>query len=167
MRLQQSRQSLSAILKNSFRGYDMKKEEMLKLDNQICFLLYAGSRKMTALYAPLLEALGLTYPQYLVMLVLWEKDGVEVGYIADKLLLDTGTLSPLLKKMEGSGFIERTRSPDDERKVILSLTKKGDTLRQKALDIPRSVFSKSGLSPDEYALLKKQLSTLLHHIAQM
>ncbi|MGL4368569.1 MAG: MarR family winged helix-turn-helix transcriptional regulator [Spirochaetota bacterium] len=140
--------------------------ETLKLDNQICFLLYAGSRKMTAVYAPLLEKLGLTYPQYLVMLVLWEKDGVDVGYISGRLLLDTGTLSPLLKKMQGSGFIERKRDPGDERKVILTLTDKGKSLKDRALDIPRTVFAKSGFSADEYQMLKNKLAALLDRIGR-
>ena len=139
----------------------MKKEEMLRLDNQICFLLYAGSRKMTALYAPLLSKLNLTYPQYLAMLVLWEKDNVEVGYLAEKLLLDTGTLSPLLKKIETAGLISRRRDTGDERRVLLTLTRKGHDLKKSALEIPERVFASSGFSPEDYHSLKKMLAAFI------
>ena len=142
----------------------MKKDDMLKLDNQICFLLYASSRKMSSVYAPYLEKLGLTYPQYLVMLVLWEKENVEVGYIVQKLMLDTGTLSPLLKKMESSGFIRRTRCADDERKVLIALTDEGRAMKKSALEIPRSVFSDSGFSIEEYTGIKKYLSAFLERL---
>lgn len=103
----------------------MTNDEALRLDNQLCFLLYAASRAVTRLYGPLLDGLGLTYPQYLTMLVLWENDGVEVGTITRLLHMDTGTMSPLLKRLEAGGLIVRNRAKDDERKVIVSLTKKG------------------------------------------
>jgi DNA-binding MarR family transcriptional regulator len=143
----------------------MKPSDTLKLDNQICFLLYAASRRMTAVYTPLLDALELTYPQYLVLLVLWERDGVDVGYIADKLMLDTGTVSPLLKNMQNAGLINRKRDSDDERKVILTLTDKGVSLKEKALNIPKTVFQRSGCSSKEYLALKAELSGLLKRIS--
>jgi DNA-binding MarR family transcriptional regulator len=142
----------------------MKRDDMLKLDNQICFLLYASSRKMSSVYAPYLAKLGLTYPQYLVMLVLWEKENVEVGYIAEKLMLDTGTMSPLLKKMQASGFIGRSRGAEDERKVLIVLTDEGRRMKKQALDIPRSVFADSGFSMDEYSGIKKYLSAFLDRL---
>ena len=101
--------------------YDYK--EAMKLSNQVCFPLYAASRNVIGLYTPHLKKLGLTYTQYIAFLVLWEKDGITVGEICDKLMLDNGTLSPLLKKMEAAGYITRTRSEDDDRVVLITLTK--------------------------------------------
>ena len=113
--------------------------EMMKLANQVCFPLYAAARNVTGLYTPLLKPLGLTYTQYLVMLVLWEEDGLSVSAIGSRLMLDNGTLSPLLKKMESAGYIERTRSREDDRVVEITLTKAGRELQQKAKDIPLKV----------------------------
>lgn len=114
----------------------------LHLDHQVCFLLYAASRRMTAIYRPLLEGLGLTYPQYLVMLVLWERGtssvpSLAVGELGDRLQLDSGTLTPLLKRMQQQGLIERHRNPDDERQVRISLTPAGQALRQQAVAVPQ------------------------------
>lgn len=141
---------------------DMEKdnrEEMLKLDHQICFPLYAAARKVTGSYAPFLKPLGLTYTQYLVMLVLWETDDVMVGDLTKRLLLDTGTVTPLLKKMEEHGLLIRRRCPDDERCVRVSLTEKGKDLKDKALDIPKQMSSCVSLSQEEawqlYQLLYK------------
>lgn len=142
----------------------MKPEDTLLLDNQICFLMYAASRKMSSVYAPYLEKLGLTYPQYLVMLVLWEKNNVEVGHIAARLMLDTGTLSPLLKKMQSEGFIDRVRAKDDERKVIIALTRKGSAMKKAAIGIPLSVFTDSGFSEEEYLRLRKDLGAFLERM---
>lgn len=139
----------------------MKKADTLKLDNQLCFLLYASSRKMTAAYAPLLTRIGLTYPQYLVMLVLWEKDAVDIGYLTEKLLLDTGTLSPLLKKMQKINLVTRERDSEDERRVIITLTAKGNALKKEALDIPQKIFKKSGLTEETYHTIMQKLSLLL------
>ena len=111
-------------------------EEALKLDNQLCFPLYAAARKITNAYVPYLKPLGITYTQYLVFLVLWEKDGQTVGDICTRLYLDNGTLSPLLKKLESNGYLSRIRNDKDERIVMISLTEKGKELKQKAKNIP-------------------------------
>ena len=117
--------------------YDYK--EMMKLKNQLCFPLYAAAREIVGRYTPYLKPLGLTYTQYLVFLVLWEKDGITVGEICEKLILDNGTLSPLLKKMEKDGFLKKARSKEDDRVVIVSLTEKGREMQQKAKDVPKRV----------------------------
>ncbi|HNV47550.1 MAG TPA: MarR family transcriptional regulator [Spirochaetota bacterium] len=139
----------------------MTNDEALRLDNQLCFLLYAASRAVTRLYGPLLDGLGLTYPQYLTMLVLWENDGVEVGTITRLLHMDTGTMSPLLKRLEAGGLIVRNRAKDDERKVIVSLTKKGADLKRKAVSVPGALLCRSGLSFQDYAELKARLTDVL------
>jgi len=113
--------------------------EIMKLDNQLCFPLYAAARNVTGLYTPYLKPLGLTYTQYITFLVLWEKDGISVSEIGSRLMLDNGTLSPMLKKMEQAGYIERKRSKDDDRVVIISLTEKGRDLQKKAREIPEKV----------------------------
>ena len=107
-------------------------KEMMKLENQLCFPLYAASRSVVSLYTPHLKKLGLTYTQYIVFLVLWEKDGITVGEICDRLMLDNGTLSPLLKKMQQAGYIERKRSMEDDRKVLITLTEEGKKMQEKA-----------------------------------
>ncbi len=120
----------------------MKKDladEALKLDNQLCFPLYAAARKITNAYVPYLKPLGLTYTQYLVFLVLWEKDSQTVGEICSRLYLDNGTLSPLLKKLETNGFVSRSRNEKDERIVTVSLTEKGKDLKKKVKDVPFAI----------------------------
>ena len=114
-------------------------KEAMKLENQLCFPLYAAARAVTNLYTPYLKPLGLTYTQYLVFLVLWEKDGIPVGEICSKLMLDNGTVSPMLKKMEQSGLVVRSRSSSDDRVVVISLTDQGRALQQRAKDIPAKV----------------------------
>ena len=114
--------------------YDV--HETMKLSSQLCFPLYAAARHVTGLYTPLLKPLGLTYTQYIVFLVLWEKDGISVSEIGEKLMLDNGTLSPLLKKMESAGYVERQRSREDDRVVVITLTDKGRALQKEASDIP-------------------------------
>lgn len=136
--------------------------EALKLSNQLCFPLYAASRNITGLYAPLLKPLGLTYTQYIVMLVLWEKDSISVTGIGERLMLDNGTLSPLLRKMEQSGLIERHRSPDDDRVVVITLTDKGHRLREKAADIPAEMGKCVKLSPEKARMLYDLLYEILH-----
>ncbi len=135
--------------------------EAMKLQNQLCFPLYAAARSVTNLYTPYLKPLGITYTQYLVLLVLWERDGLMVGELCEKLMLDNGTLSPLLKKMEQAGYVARTRSREDERVVVISLTKEGKALQKQAQDIPRQVGSCIRLSPEKaqtlYALLYELL----------
>ena len=113
--------------------------EQLKLENQLCFRLYTASRLITQAYHPYLSELGLTYPQYLVMMVLWEKDRMPVNDIAKKLYLETNTVTPLLKRMEAEGFIQRTRGAEDARQVIVSLTEKGKAIEDKASCIPQKI----------------------------
>lgn len=121
--------------------------EQLKLENQICFPFYAVSRLITREYQPHLDRLGITYPQYLVMLVLWEKNGVSVNEITQRLILNTNTMTPLLKRMEGLGLIYRTRSEKDERKIIVSLTEKGRGMQLEAASIPESLMA--NISPED------------------
>ena len=145
--------------------YDYK--EAMKLSNQLCFPLYAAARNVTGLYTPYLKELGLTYTQYIVFLVLWEKDGITVGEICEKLMLDNGTVSPLLKKMEQSGYVTRKRSSEDDRVVLISLTKEGKAMQERAKDIPRKVAGCCDLEPEKakmlygllYELLGKQKNT--------
>lgn len=135
--------------------YDYK--EALKLNNQLCFPLYSAARSVVGRYTPVLKPFGLTYTQYIVFMVLWEKDGVTVGEIGAKLMLDNGTLSPLLKKLETEGYLIRSRSREDDRVVIVSLTEKGRALREKVKDVPQKVAKCINLSSEKaqtlYALL--------------
>lgn len=146
----------------------MKKDfSQLKLENQICFPLYAASRIITQQYKPLLKILGVTYPQYLVLLVLWEKDKIPVKEISEKLLLETNTLTPLLKRMEVNGLIKRTRSKEDERIVIISLTQKGEHLKNKAIEIPNKLKAQLDcleIDQEDTLILKKILDKFLVHI---
>ena len=135
--------------------------EAMKLANQLCFPLYAASRNVTNLYTPWLKPLGLTYTQYIVFLVLWEKDGISVTEIGEKLMLDNGTLSPLLKKMEQAGYITRRRSREDDRVVEITLTEKGKALQEKAGDIPRKVAGCIDLPAEKAQLLYGLLYELL------
>ncbi|MFE7797416.1 MarR family winged helix-turn-helix transcriptional regulator [Nocardia sp. NPDC057440] len=142
--------------------------EHLTLDEQICFPLYAASRAMTAVYRPRLERLGLTYPQYLVMLALWERDDRSVGDLCDALALDSGTLSPLLKRLEAAGLVARRRSAVDERRVDVQLTERGRALRAEAVEIPAGMAEAAGLSMDELAtlreILRRMTDSLLAHL---
>ena len=140
--------------------YDYR--EVMKLDNQICFPLYAAARYVTGLYTPYLKDLGLTYTQYITFLVLWEKDGISVSEIGSRLMLDNGTLSPMLKKMEQEGYIERNRSREDDRVVIITLTEQGRDLQERAKDIPEKVAGCIDL-PVEKA---KQLYDLLYELLE-
>lgn len=133
-------------------------DDLLALDNQLCFALYAASRALMRTYRPLLEPLGLTYPQYLVMLVLWEKDGVNVSEICDRLFLETTTLTPLLKRLEARGLIKRTRSIEDERQVIVTLTGEGQELKATASHIPACVGEAMDCSLTEIADLRDRLN---------
>ncbi len=132
----------------------------LTLDEQLCFPLYAASRAMTAVYRPKLEQLGLTYPQYLVMLALWERDGRSVGELGRALDLDSGTLSPLLKRLEATGFVQRRRAADDERRVDIVLTDHGRAVRARACAIPTEMAQAAGLTGDEAAALRTLLRKL-------
>ena len=142
---------------------DVDYREAMKLDNQLCFPLYAAARNVTGLYTPCLKPLGLTYTQYLVFLVLWEKDGIPVGEIGEKLMLDNGTLSPLLKKMEQAGYIERKRSHEDERVVVITLTEAGKALQEKAKDVPGQVAGCIDLPPEKARQLYELLYELLEN----
>ncbi|MBR1455892.1 MAG: MarR family transcriptional regulator [Oscillospiraceae bacterium] len=140
---------------------DTKKYEALKLENQICFPLYACSREIIKQYKPFLDELDLTYTQYIAMMVLWEKKAVTVKELGTALFLDSGTLTPLLKKMEAKGLITRRRSTLDERSLIVSLTPEGERLRERAVEVPAKMAQCSPLEPEEamelYRLLYKML----------
>ncbi len=137
--------------------------ESMKLANQLCFPLYAASRSVVSLYTPLLRPLGLTYTQYIVFLVLWEKDGVTVGEICDRLMLDNGTLSPLLKKMQQAGYIEKKRSEEDDRVVLITLTDEGRALQEKAAEVPGKVAGCIDLPPEKAQMLYALLYELLEN----
>lgn len=128
------------------------------LHRQVCFSLYTASRAATAVYRPLLEELGLTYPQYLVLMVLWEEDGRSVRELGQALELDSGTLSPLLKRLEAAGLLRRTRSAMDERRVEVYLTENGRALQEKALPLPQRVAEAAGLEPEELRTLQQTLA---------
>ncbi|HET6431853.1 MarR family transcriptional regulator [Dyella sp.] len=138
---------------------------LLQLDRQVCFSLYAAQLAMTKVYRTLLADLGLTYPQYLVMLVLWETDAMTVSQIGDRLFLDSATLTPLLKRLEGAGLVQRRRASHDERQVVISLTPQGESLRQRAADVPGAVFCATGCDRDELLALKSQLDTLRRQLS--
>ena len=140
---------------------DPDHRESMKLARQLCFPLYAAARNVTGLYTPWLKPLGLTYTQYIVFLVLWEKDGISVTEIGEKLMLDNGTLSPLLKKMEQAGFVERRRCRRDDRIVEITLTEAGKALQERAKDIPGHVAGCIDLSPEKAQTLYCLLYELL------
>lgn len=137
---------------------------MLLLDNQLCFAVYSASLAMTRLYKPLLEKLNLTYPQYLVMLALWEQDGPMVSELGERLSLDSGTLTPLLKRLEANGLVLRLRDVADERRVHINLTPAGRKLKSRAAGVPACLLSASHCSIEELVLLTRQLQTLRDHV---
>lgn len=137
------------------RGADLN---LLALDNQFCFALYSASHAMTKTYKPMLDRLGLTYPQYLVMLVLWEQDAILVKDIGARLFLDSGTLTPLLKRLEANGLVTRNRDPHDERQVRILLTGEGKNLRKQAEEIPRQVLCASGQEVQALGQLRSELA---------
>lgn len=141
---------------------DYNYQEAMKLSNQLCFPLYAAARSVTNLYTPYLKPLGLTYTQYIVFLVLWEKKSVTVGELCDTLMLDNGTLTPLLKKMQTAGYIDRHRSENDDRVVVISLTESGKDLQLLAKDIPLNVGNCIELTPEKAQTLYKLLYELLN-----
>lgn len=143
--------------------------EQLKLENQICFPIYAASRLITREYQPLLDELGLTYPQYLVLMVLWESDGLPVNEIGQKLLLNTNTVTPLLKRMEAQGLLSRARSTEDERQVIITLTAQGRALREAAATIPERLVA--GLSAEDtnieaLQVMLAELYKIIQHLSE-
>ena len=135
--------------------------EAMKLKHQLCFPLYASARSVVNLYTPLLKPLGLTYTQYITFLVLWEQDGITVGELCSRLMLDNGTISPLLKKMQQEGYIEKRRSKEDDRIVLITLTEKGRALQDKAKDIPLQVAGCTDLPPEKAKMLYDLLYELL------
>jgi DNA-binding MarR family transcriptional regulator len=139
--------------------------ELLRLDHQVCFALYSASLAMTKLYKPLLDALGLTYPQYVALLALWERDGLTVSELGERLFLDSGTLTPLLKRLEAAGLVARLRDVKDERRVRITLTPQGRALRERAEDIPRCVMERSQCDVSELQALTRQLTTLRDRLA--
>jgi MarR family transcriptional regulator, organic hydroperoxide resistance regulator len=132
----------------------------LRLDNQICFAIYSTAHAFNRVYKPLLDRLGLTYPQYLVMLVLWERDGVPVKDIGERLFLDSGTLTPLLKRLEAAELIRRTRNSEDERQVLIALTPQGQALRDKAKAMPQSILAATACSIGELSAMKNEIVAL-------
>jgi len=130
------------------------------LDHQLCFAMYSASLSMTKLYKPLLEELGLTYPQYLVMLVLWESDDISVGTLAERLFLDSGTLTPLLKRMELAGLLARRRSAQDERRVDITLTSSGRKLQSRAASVPACVLEAAACPLPELMALTREVQAL-------
>jgi DNA-binding MarR family transcriptional regulator len=132
----------------------------LMLDNQLCFAVYSTAHAFNRVYKPLLDKLRLTYPQYLVMLVLWERDGVPVKDIGERLFLDSGTLTPLLKRLEAADLVKRTRSTEDERQVLIALTSQGQALREKARAVPEGILAASACSVGELSAMKRDLIAL-------
>jgi DNA-binding MarR family transcriptional regulator len=132
----------------------------LRLDNQICFAVYSTAHAFNRVYKPLLDRLGLTYPQYLVMLVLWERDRVSVKGIGERLYLDSGTLTPLLKRLEVAALIKRTRNTEDERQLLIALTPQGRALREKAWAVPQSILAASACSLAELSEMKNEIVAL-------
>lgn len=139
----------------------MPEINFLKLSEQLCFPLYATSRMITRLYQPLLESLDITYPQYLVMLVLWEENELSVGKLGERLYLNTNTLTPMLKKMQGKGLLTKQRSTDDERTVFISLTTKGRQMKNDASCIPVDVVNNISMPVDELTSIREQMWNLL------
>ncbi|MFJ8005851.1 MarR family winged helix-turn-helix transcriptional regulator [Streptomyces fagopyri] len=138
----------------------------LLLDDQLCFALYAASRAVTARYRPLLDELGLTYPQYLVMLVLWERDSISVRDLGTALQLESSTLSPLLKRLEAGGLLRRERRAEDERSVAIRLTETGTRLRERADRVPLAIGDAMGLTPEQDATAKHLLRLLTANVTE-
>lgn len=139
---------------------ELPDSQALLLDNQLCFAMYSASLAMTRLYKPLLEGLGLTYPQYLAMLVLWERDGLMVSELGERLFLDSGTLTPLLKRLETLGLVARLRDVQDERRVRITLTTAGRELKTRAAAVPGCVLTATGCSIPEVVALTRQVHAL-------
>lgn len=141
-------------------SHTLLSDQALRLDNQLCFALYSASLAMTKLYKPLLDELGLTYPQYLVLLVLWEQDGVGVSEIGQRLNLDSGTLTPLLKRLESAGLLSRLRDTEDERRVRVVLTAEGRALKTQARRVPGCILQATQCDLDEVVALTRQVQAL-------
>ncbi len=141
-------------------------DQVLKLDNQLCFALYSASLAMSKVYKPHLDAIGLTYPQYLVMLVLWERDGLTVSELGGRLYLDSGTLTPLLKRLESAGHLSRLRDVADERRVLIQLTAAGRRLKAKAAPVPACMLEAAQCSLAELGQLTREVRALRERLAQ-
>lgn len=139
--------------------------DALRLDHQLCFALHSASLAMTKVYKPHLDALGVTYPQYLVLLVLWERDGLSVSAIGERLFLDSGTLTPLLKRLEAQGLLSRTRDTQDERRVVIRLTGPGQALKQAAAGIPGCILDATGCAAEQILDLARQVAQLRDKLA--
>lgn len=144
----------------------MTKDDALKLENQLCFSIYAASRAIIKIYRPFLEALGITYPQYLVMLVLWERKSISLKELGNKLYLDSGTLTPLLKRLESMELVKRERSTEDERLLCISVTEKGLTLKEQAINIPECILKSINIDIKQLVGLKHNVDELLSSIAE-
>ncbi|MBQ9900681.1 MAG: MarR family transcriptional regulator [Acholeplasmatales bacterium] len=144
----------------------MDKYDSLKLENQLCFPLYAAAKEITRKYKPFLDKLDLTYTQYICMMVMWEHKELNVKTIGEYIYLDSGTLTPLLKKLEDKGYIERKRNDEDERNLVISITDKGLALRDEALSVPQSMGACIALSREEAELLYKVLYKILNNISK-
>lgn len=142
----------------------MEHQESLKLQNQLCFPLYVIAKEITGLYRPFLDELDITYPQYLVMMVLWENDGLSVNHIGEKLYLDSGTLTPLLKRLETKGFIMRKRKKEDERVVEVFISETGKALKAKTCEIPEKIYKKIDVSEQDWIDLKTSVLKILNKI---
>ena len=136
--------------------------DALKLDNQLCFPIYVASREIIQAYGPYLSQLDITYPQYLVLMVLWQQDQMTINSIGKLLHLDSGTLTPLLKRMQSKGLITRSRCTEDERAVRIALTPRGSALRERAVSIPTELSQSTNLSPEEIETLKRLLRKLIN-----
>lgn len=147
-------------MSNKDAKFSTKAKGSLLLGEQLCFALYSTSLAMTKVYRKLLRELGLTYPQYLVMLVLWERDGVSVSEIGERLYLNSATLTPLLKRIEALGLISRRRAHEDERQVIVNLSRTGRELRRKMGEVQNGVFRASGCTADDLVAIKQRLDLL-------
>jgi Transcriptional regulators len=139
-------------------------DDLMKLENQFCFAVYACAREITKLYHPLLKDLNLTYTQYITLLALWERDAVTVKELGERLYLDSGTLTPLLKKLEAAGHLTRTRDPVDERSVRIVLTEQGRALKAKACTIPERLYLQSGMSVEQLEAIRSQMTDMLARI---
>jgi MarR family transcriptional regulator, organic hydroperoxide resistance regulator len=146
---------------------NLNSEDFLKLDNQLCFAIYACSREITRLYRPILEKLELTYPQFLTLVVLWEQKRLTVKEIGERLYLDSGTLTPMLKRMEAMDLLARVRARDDERKVFIELTDKGNKLRAAALELPEKCIPHFGLTREEYTDLLCKMNQMITNLQKV
>jgi DNA-binding MarR family transcriptional regulator len=147
-------------------GGEVSPDDLLALDRQVCFALAVASRSVIALYRPLLEPMGITHPQYLVMLALWERSPLSVKQLSGLLQLDPGTLSPLLKRLEAIGYVTRRRDPRDERALAVELTPAGRALRERALLVPPAIMERLGMSVEELTVLHRSLTRVIAAAAQ-